>query len=197
MTAAERSRQIDKQEFEAECKAAHDRALAYAKQCRKVETQKVRAWLSGSEPPNMQPALMKIAREPVKHCVNGESRTMDGWAKHLGISIHTLIVRRRKLGSLEAAIAMGFGSRRGKRAAVIEFNGEALTIKEWAAKLGIKEDSLRQRAHGGRTIQDAIALGSAIRQRTPGVASNFEGSEGTGGGSTVQETPKITFSKKA
>ncbi|RFB95346.1 hypothetical protein B5K11_10455 [Rhizobium leguminosarum bv. trifolii] len=197
MTPAERARHIDKQEFAAECKAARERAVAYATRCRKREKEKVKAWLSGAEPAPINLAAMTIARQPVTHCVNGECRTMDGWAKHLGISKHALIIRRRKLGSLEAAIAMGFGSQRGRQPSLIEFNGEALTIKEWALRLGIKEDSLRHRMHTGRTAKEAIALGGPLRRPDPGVASNFAHSEGTGAGSTAQETPKITFSEDA
>jgi hypothetical protein len=197
VTPAERARQIDKEEFAAECAAVRKRALAYAKHCRKAERQRIKALSSGVEPAPVSFAAMKIGREPVKHCVNGEYRTFDGWAKHLGVTTGALLARRRKLGSLDAAIAMGVGSQRGRLPKSIEFNGETRTFKQWAEHLGIKEDTLRQRMHYGRTVYEAIALGSHKGCGKPGVVSNLPASERTGGGSTAQESPEITFSEKA
>ncbi len=195
MTPAERARQIDKEEFAAECKAVRERAFAYAHQRRRLERRQIEAWLRQGEPAPINLAPMKVAREPVKHRVYGEVRTIDGWAKQLGISAHALLVRRRKLGSLEAAIAMGSGNTRGKRGMLIEFNGETRTVKEWAKHLGVHDATIRERIRSGYTPQAAIALGG--RYGKPGVSSNFAPSMGTGAGSTAQEIPNLDFSDKA
>ncbi len=193
MTPAERSRQIDKAEFEAECKAARERALAYSKQCRKLEKQKVRAWMRDDADP-ITAKFVYSGRPPMTYTVNGHSRTLAQWASHLGISIHTLTNRRRRLGSFEAAVAMGGTTRSGREPIIVEFNGQSRPLSHWAAIAGLKADTIHHRLRSGWSIADALTTPA---QRRRGVASNFEGSEGTGGGSTVQETPKITFSKKA
>ena len=115
MTPAEQSRQIDREEFEAESMAARQRAIAHAKACRKLEKQKVRAWMKADEP--VEPTFV-LGCKPTFHCVNGEYRTFEQWANYLGIKKKALLTRRHKLGSLEAAIAMGGPQRPGKRPGV-------------------------------------------------------------------------------
>lgn len=48
-----------------------------------------------------------------------------------------------------------------------------------------------------RSIADLGQLNATRRKPTrPGVGSNFRGSKGTGGGTSAQDTPKITFSER-
>lgn len=194
MTPAERARQIDREEFAAECAAIRKRALAYAKRCRKAEQQKFKAWLGGSQPAITGLTPIRIAREPVKHTVNGQTRTFEGWAEHLGISKEALIARRRKLGSLEAAIAKGAGDQRGKVAAPVEVNGEARTMQEWAAYLGITYIALAQRIHKRGSLAAAVAMGGPQRGGTkPGVVSNSPAFDETGGKGSAEERANIDF----
>lgn len=110
MTPAERARQIDKEEFEAECTAIRQRAFAYAEQCRAEARSQAREWITGK--PAVVVSFSRSGRPEHAHTVNGAVRTLKQWAKHLGISKVTLLRRRRELGSLEAAIAMGGPQRR-------------------------------------------------------------------------------------
>ncbi|MGO7921685.1 hypothetical protein ACC755_21255 [Rhizobium ruizarguesonis] len=148
MTPAERAREIDRQEFETECKAARDRALAYVNHCRQLEKQRVQVWIGVTKNVVNKINQLQLSDRAHRHTVNGESKTLGEWAKIIGITPKALLGRRRRLGSMEAAIAFQPTGRWAKRPA-------------------------------------------------PGVSLNFAPSEGTGAGSTAQETPKITFSEKA
>lgn len=118
MTPTE-ARQIEQQEFLSECKAALKRALAYADRCRKLEKQKVKAWINDAKVVTINLQKQPVGRRPTMHEVNGVYRTMEGWAKCLGISSIALISRRKRLGSLEAAIAMGGPQRPGAKPGVV------------------------------------------------------------------------------
>lgn len=148
MTPAERARQIDKEEFAAESQAARERAFAYSKHCRQREQQRVRAWMGITKNVVNKVNQLHVSDRAHRHTVNGQTKTLVEWADVLGITPKALLGRRRKLGSMEAAIAFQPTGR-------------------WA------------------------------KRPDPGVVSNFAPSEGTGAGSTAQETPKITFSEKA
>jgi hypothetical protein len=101
----ERARQLDKQEFEAECKAARDRALAYANYCRKAERQRIRQWIDSEKAVGNTFNQLSISDRAHRHTVNGETRTVTEWANRIGISNAALLSRRRRLGSMEAAVA--------------------------------------------------------------------------------------------
>jgi hypothetical protein len=148
MTPADHARQIDKEEFAAECKAARERAVAYTKHCRQLEQQRVRAWMGVTKNVINKVNQLHVSDRAHRHAVDGETKTLVEWANVLGISPKALLCRRRKLGSMEAALAFQPAGR-------------------WA------------------------------KHPDPGVSPNFAPSEGTGAGSTAQETPKITFSEKA
>jgi len=104
MTPAEHARFIEKQEFEAEAKAIRQRALAYAKQRRKQERDRIKAITS--EKPSEPKPVLRIGRQAKPFTHNGETRTTADWAKHLGISEST-IRRRIKDHGFAAAIDMG------------------------------------------------------------------------------------------
>ena len=132
-----------------------------------------------------------------QHTVNGISRTMREWAEHLDISQNALSQRVFKLGSLEAAIALGSGDRRNRS---ITYGGGTLGVKEWAERLGIAPTTLQARIakHGEKT---AIAMGGPLASPAddtdPGVSLDFRPFKETGAWSVLQETPEITFSDKA
>lgn len=104
MTPAERARLIEKQEFEAEAKAIRQRALAYAKQRRKQERARIKAITS--EKPSEPKPVLRIGKQAKPFTHNGESRTTEQWAKHLGIAIGTMRWRIKTHG-FAAAIDMG------------------------------------------------------------------------------------------
>lgn len=195
MTPAERARQIDKEEFAAESRAALERALAYSTQCQDRERQRINVYLGR---PENAPALKTapFTPDPEKHSINGEARTTSEWARHLGINLNTLLWRCRSHGSLEAAVAMGGAHPPGRKPLVIEFEGTGRTVKEWAERTGLEPVTIHNRLRQGWTVQEALTSPSGARRGRPGVSSNFRRSEGTGAGSTVQETPNITFSGK-
>lgn len=120
MTRAERARLIDKQEFEAECKAARERAFAYAEECRRRERQEFCDWVGK---PEAELKLITKTRKlkPVEHhTYDGLSLTISQWAERLGVSASTLYTRKKTLGSITAAIAFGakdIGGQKGKEAA--------------------------------------------------------------------------------
>ncbi|HWL30174.1 MAG TPA: hypothetical protein VNQ97_14835 [Burkholderiaceae bacterium] len=137
MTPAERARQIDKEEFAAECAAIRQRVLANAEENRRQEQQRLFTLIGKVE---ASPSMVGL------YTFEGVTLTVAQWAKLLGVSLPTLYARRRKLGTMEAAIALGGAQRPGPK---------------------------------------------------PGVVSNLQAFQGTGAGSTAQETPNITFSQEA
>lgn len=82
------------------------------------------------------------------------------------------------------------------RPAFHEFRGHLYTKRQLAHASGVPFDTLRQRLRIGWTIEQAVSV-PTIEQRRRGVVSNFDVIAGTGGGSTAQETPNITFPQKA
>jgi hypothetical protein len=73
----------------------------------------------------------------------------------------------------------------------------SLTIPEWAKHTGLSEPMIRQRLAKGWNISKAVSTPFERRRlgvTTPGVVSNFQAFQGTGAGSTVQESRNITFS---
>lgn len=114
MTPAERARLIEKQEFEAEAKALRQRALAYAKQCRKQERARIKA-ITTEKPSEPKPVL-RIGRQAQPFTHNGETRTIKQWANHLGIAQGSLRMRIKTHG-FAAAIDMGGPLRRNRRPA--------------------------------------------------------------------------------
>lgn len=84
---------------------------------------------------------------------------------------------------------------RTKRAKLHEVNGEALTLDQWALRIGKSKSALQQRIQKLGSLEAALAFKPT--GRWAGVSSDFAPSEGTGAGSTAQETPEITFPEEA
>ncbi|RCW27806.1 hypothetical protein DFR48_102292 [Ciceribacter lividus] len=157
----------------------------------------------------------------VTYTVNGETRTLPEWAKALGVPTSTLTARLGSGRTPEEAFTRDFkrmprsvppvGRRKAKPHTL---NGVSKTIAQWAASHGLKEHTLAQRLRDGMTLADALSV--PVRQRVakatvpispdqppkqpkprPGVVFDFGAFEGTGAGSTAQETPNLEFSKEA
>lgn len=114
MTPAERARQIDREEFAAECAAIRQRA--YARIGLKPEHKpdpRVRAWVKREEPkavfqPVFKPVVIRRPkldpRTPPLHTVEGISLTQRQWAERLGIGVNAMHQRVHRHGSVVAAI---------------------------------------------------------------------------------------------
>ena len=218
MTPAEHARQIDQQEFEAESKAIVARALARAAAIQFSERRRVETWIAAGEPvmqsmhaDYVKRSILKAHQQARVITVDGEARTWQQWAQHLGVTRNTLNHRFRKLGSREAAIKFEPPVKRVKAseqsatkprrqrqpyAKQHTSGGISMTQAQWAEHLGLSYDAFSQRIYRLGSFDAAVALGEKQRPGPkPGVVSNFRAPEGTGGGSTAQESSKITFSE--
>lgn len=194
MTPAERARQIDKQEFEAECRAARERALRYAANKRREEAQLIARWLGD----DADIAVIKrgpVQRRPEKTITHdGKTLTVKQWASLLGITRHTIYQRICSGAPIERVLAKG--ETRGKRALLHTINGQSKTLREWAEHAGIKYDALIARMRKGRPLAEALAMTGGKgnrRQDRRGVVSNLNASLGTGAGGTSEASRNIAF----
>ncbi|OQM74714.1 hypothetical protein [Manganibacter manganicus] len=166
MTPAERARLIDKQEFEAECKAVRSRALQYTQQRQQQERERVQAIeltadniIHHNMPAEQKEKRRNAGRKAKQHTVNGVSRTLQGWADHLGITYQTLHTRL-KTRTLAEVVAMPAGRCMNRHTV----NGETRTIHEWADYLGITYHALIKRMQT-RTLAEAIAMNDGHKMR--------------------------------
>ena len=195
MTPAERARQIDREEFVAECAAVRQRAYVYVVQRRQDKRDEIANWL-GREAPKLTfrryPTIQSKDAAPrarrsyaQRHNIDGLSLTQREWADHLGITYSALNTRISRFGSLEAAVRHQSARRSGVTVA-----GMTKSITEWADHIGIARSVLYHRIK----TEPAETLIAAYLADPPGVVSNLPDNSGTGAGSTAQETPNITFS---
>lgn len=78
-----------------------------------------------------------------------------------------------------------------------EFRGTRYTLTELSQASGVAYNTLHSRLFTlGWTVEQAVMTPSP-KQHRAGVVFNFVPLEGTGAGSTAQESPKITFPNKA
>lgn len=133
----EQAREIDRREFEAECKAIRQRAYALIGKAKpSIPTTPIR------------PATPSFNAGPV-----------------------------------------------GPTAKLYFHDGKLMSLRDWAHHLGMPYQRLADRVRRNWPIELVLSRQNLKGRR--GVVSNFEASEGTGAGSTAQETPEITFSEKA
>lgn len=193
MTPAERARLIDRQEFEAECRAVREKALRYA-QARRQEEAARWAKIVATDTPKPKPkaGVVPIGRKPKLYTCNGETKSLTEWATEYNLDYGTLAARLRKGIPLDRALTM---KRRARPQRLHTVNGVSKTLEEWAEHAGIKYNTLIARMRNGRTLTEALAVPKGTG-RWRGVSSNFEASAGTGAGGTAQETPDLTFSKQ-
>ncbi|SIP96920.1 hypothetical protein SAMN05880582_101208 [Rhizobium sp. RU20A] len=111
-TPAERARQIDREEFAAECTAIRQRAFDRLSQPLRMDAT-VRAsiergtrkltWngkINAPKPKRSRPT----GPAPREHQVMGVSLTVQQWADRLGITVNTLHQRAHRQGGMAAAI---------------------------------------------------------------------------------------------
>ena len=156
---------------------------AYVEHCRNTEKQKFKAWLRDAPASPVGPAPLTTKREANTYTVEGVSRTVEGWADHIGISRSAVVARMKKFGSMEAAVSAGIGNMRGKRIVTLAVDGEARTLQQWADCLGITYLALSQRIHTKGSLEAAILMGGPQRRgRASGVVSDLSERVGTGVG---------------
>ena len=208
MTPVERARLIEKQEFEAECRAIREHALRYAEARRQEDAARL-AKCIGKEPTQPKPKVMPTDSKPKRYTHNDVSKSLSEWATEYNLDYRTLQARLRSGIPFAEAVTM----KRGARARSHTVNGITKTLQEWADHIGISYDALTQRLRR-HTLAEAIAMPAGRWPRrtnpksatvadlpsadeAPGEVSNFGASAGTGAGSTAQEIPEITFSEQA
>lgn len=77
-----------------------------------------------------------------------------------------------------------------------KFRGVRYTMSELSEMSGVTVSTIYQRRKRGWTMEQALAIPTR-EQISRGVVVNSLPFEGTGAGTTAQETPEITFSEKA
>jgi hypothetical protein len=107
MTPAERARQIDKEEFAAECAAIRQRAYTFAQQRERETRHRIETWLGREAPVSKFNGTSRrglIYRPPVKHEAFGKSQSLKQWAAEYGIGIGTVRTRLKLGWTLEDAL---------------------------------------------------------------------------------------------
>ena len=193
MTPAE-AREIDRQEFEAECAAIRRRAYALLHNS------------PSPAPASPQQDQVEIKKEPVdpkpklfSHA--GRTMTLNEWAKHLGVRYQTLAHRLRQKWPIELVLTSQLKCRGEYRPnAIIEHNGKAMSIAEWAKYLGLKHNTLYARLMRGVPLNLALSPHRLPRKdkvkHRPGVSEDLSGIDGTGAGGSLQETSQMDFPEK-
>lgn len=80
----------------------------------------------------------------------------------------------------------------------LTLKGETLTMQQWADRTGLTVAQIAARLRDHWTVERALTQPVGKRNRgwgATGVVSDFAGSEGTGGGRSAQDSPKISFSE--
>lgn len=117
----------------------------------------------------------------------GETLSLLEWAERTGLNAVTVRARLYAGWEIERALtAPAFPTRASSRAAR-------------AREVGIDPRTVDSRLRRGWALEDALTIDPGARMGRfahgrPGVVSDFAPSKGTGGGSTAQETPNLTFS---
>lgn len=123
MTPAERARQIDREEFAAECAAVRQRAAAYVERRRYEARCEIANWLGRETPkftfrnyPNVRPSIPENFRRPAKmRLAFGREQSLADWAEEYGIAQGTIRTRLSLGWTLENALRVP-PAHMGKRA---------------------------------------------------------------------------------
>lgn len=114
----------------------------------------------------VEEALKPVKPYRRKFTFNGRSLPIATWAKKIGISAHTLYQRLKHGFSFEQALAHPFRKKRRPSGRIIEFNGQQLTMREWANQLGMSENVLCHRFMYGFSVEEALTLPRYARHKT-------------------------------
>ncbi len=106
MNRAERARQIDREEFEAECAAIRKRALAKLSS-KPVRDPRVESWIKRTEQDDATSAWGRAAKDRAKkYPAFGEERTLREWSLEKGVNTSTIRRRLEKGWTLEDALTL-------------------------------------------------------------------------------------------
>ncbi|TCM57830.1 hypothetical protein C8J36_102633 [Rhizobium sp. PP-F2F-G48] len=174
MTPAE-AREIDRQEFEAECAAVRRRLYEHLLKVNgRRDTHVQRCISRGYEAPRQRFNVATIAHARMKpspaarrpaatYEAFGRVQTLEQWANEYGIQIGTIRTRLKLRWTIEAALSKP-----------------------------VKNTGYR--AHK-KVLNEVLRESRVVASLGRGVVSDFAPSKGTGGGSTAREIPEIDFSE--
>ncbi len=101
-----------------------------------------------------------------KFTFKGRSLPIAGWAKSAGVSKHTFYQRLKHGFNFEQALTHPFHKKRSSTLKIIEFNGQRLSVRGWAKKLGVPENRLSNRFRYGFSVKEALTLPLHKRRKT-------------------------------
>jgi hypothetical protein len=118
------------------------------------------------EPGNVRWATDREQNNNSRNCHwiehNGIRDTVAGWASRLGCSTQVLRVRLHQKWPIPDVLSPPFVRQRPKRHSKrYEFQGESLTIPEWAKRTGIPRNTLALRIKAGWSLERALT--AAVR----------------------------------
>jgi len=127
-----------------------------------VATEKSR-WQRGQDDKPASP------RPPKLYTVHGKTMSLNDWAKELGLSRTTIEARMRKGMPLEVAFeaadrrggwrwnaSLGEWAVNGREPKLYTAHGKTMTLKEWAAELGVHGSALSRRLAQGISPEEAL-----------------------------------------
>lgn len=120
-------------------------------------------------------------------------RLASGWTTERAITTPMIVAPDQKLNPDHMPSLPKRARTAPRQPLRYEFEGEALTAREWAERMGIEPYVLRQRLRIGMELGDALTR--PVRKLTRGVGKNFQGLTGTGAGCATQDFPKIEISQ--
>lgn len=99
---------------------------------------------------------------------NGRSKTIAEWAEETGIN-YTTIKERLKMGwPIERTLTEKVKpQRKMRKGLLLTFQGESLTVTEWAKKIGMSNVGLHDRLNAGWSIEKALSTPVAIKNKKP------------------------------
>lgn len=88
--------------------------------------------------------------------IEGVSRSIPSWAKHFGIGVFTVYRRIEAGWSVERALTTPAGATRKGKSALLELDGEALTVTQWARRHGLAPLLVVKRLRLGWPLERAL-----------------------------------------
>lgn len=76
---------------------------------------------------------------------------------------------------------------------MLHLDGQDYTLTQLSKRYGVNRQTLRKRIEAGWPVGLAVNVAPIRGGIRPGVVSDFGGLQGTGGGRSAQDTPKISF----
>lgn len=119
---------------------------------------------------------------------DGKTLTVQEWSELTGLKVVTIRARLYAGWDIEKVLT--------SRPEPTDNHSMKVTRADLAREAGIDPRTVESRVRRGWTLGQALTHGPHKGVR-PGVVSNLPAFDGTGAGSTLQETPNLTFSEKA